>query len=1155
MIHTVRRSSSAIAIILSTAAAALSCDPTPIEVSRSTDSGAGSLRAAISTANGSSSAARIELSAGTYELTRCGADDRNNAGDLDITTNAPITIAAKSGAVVVIRQTCAGERVLDSRGSGLLKLVGVTLTGGTVSAAAGQEARGGALRSVGDVELESAVIRGNSLSGGAATSATVKGGAARGGGAYVGGALKATDSRIESNTANGGPGLYEGAVTAAAGGAEGGGAYVVGPVHLIRTRFDANEALAGVGAGGGNARGGALAQAADSSGAVTLDAATFSGNRAVGGNTSVLCSAEQRGGDASGGAVAVNGVVTGNNVQFTSNSAGGGSGGWGYCSLSTTNAGSARGGALVATKAVTLAASTASQNSSGAGSPTIICKSGGVCEGPPHAIAEGGGVYAGATLAVTGGSYSGNVTSNQGGALFAVGAVTVEGGEFTGNYSASGDLGFVLRAGADATIRGVSIRDNVDPGYGMAFVHDSVTAVGRLTIVRTLIRHNGGVSARAIDTDSVTFASTTWLVAEDATLVNTTVTGPEGGVSVSDRLALDHVTVADSSISAARLATYRSVVLAGSAPACSDGIVIENAEYNWFSDASCALPGATNQQSKAGFFLTPLADNGGPVPTRVPSLASVLVDRIPSSACPVAVDARGIARPQGAGCDIGAVEVAHASGTGATDLAIAFTNPPQSVAFGEAVTWQVTVRNKGPRASVAAALIDVPADVTVRSVNASAGGICTIGSGATGPGAVSCSWNTPLGSGASAVVSVVGEVSVFAASTLAWHAIVAAPQLTEPKADDTAALATAVVSRTGLDLNITTDLNIEDGVKQVQVIVNVTNLGPSVANSTPEAPIQVSFQPAAGVIASSGDLQAVVPGPIHAGQDVYAMSFKVSVSGNTWPTVLGTFELDPGANQLAGSGTLQLVSADLALTAVRAAGVQPAGTPATVRLTVTNNGPGAARKVRVVMNGAAATWSPQVGSVDVSSPNFPVWTIPALAPGQVAVLDGSAPYVEAGWYGMRLYAGVRSEAVDLVRRNDSAELDVNAAPSGTADLLISGITLRNGSSAGTRVVRVNIRNAGASTLVTENTEQISMYLESPGAPQLEARALTPGWVCTTTSTTYCATMAPMASGATASIEYVVQGSPYGGEVGATVRGPSFTPDPNLANNTLFVAMP
>jgi CSLREA domain-containing protein len=59
--------------------------------------------------------------------------------------------------------------------------------------------------------------------------------------------------------------------------------------------------------------------------------------------------------------------------------------------------------------------------------------------------------------------------------------------------------------------------------------------------------------------------------------------------------------------------------------------------------------------------LGPLADNGGRTPTFLPSPTSPVIDVIPSGlagTCPLGgVDQRGVARPMGAGCDAGSVEL------------------------------------------------------------------------------------------------------------------------------------------------------------------------------------------------------------------------------------------------------------------------------------------------------------------------------------------------------------------------------------------------------------------------------------------------------------------------------------------------------------------
>ena len=55
-------------------------------------------------------------------------------------------------------------------------------------------------------------------------------------------------------------------------------------------------------------------------------------------------------------------------------------------------------------------------------------------------------------------------------------------------------------------------------------------------------------------------------------------------------------------------------------------------------------------------LLGPLTDNGGPTQTHALLFGSPAVDVIPTGDCAVATDQRGIARPRGSGCDIGAFE-------------------------------------------------------------------------------------------------------------------------------------------------------------------------------------------------------------------------------------------------------------------------------------------------------------------------------------------------------------------------------------------------------------------------------------------------------------------------------------------------------------------
>jgi hypothetical protein len=102
--------------------------------------------------------------------------------------------------------------------------------------------------------------------------------------------------------------------------------------------------------------------------------------------------------------------------------------------------------------------------------------------------------------------------------------------------------------------------------------------------------------------------------------------------------------------------------------------------WNFVFDRSCGLAGPADITATGDPKLGPLRENGGFGETRVPVVASPVVDRIPAAQCrfrglpdPLAMNARteflaagsaaraahdqrGAPRPLGAACDIGAVE-------------------------------------------------------------------------------------------------------------------------------------------------------------------------------------------------------------------------------------------------------------------------------------------------------------------------------------------------------------------------------------------------------------------------------------------------------------------------------------------------------------------
>lgn len=749
---------------------ATACTPIPtITVNVTSDDGEGSLRAAIDQANRETGASvLIQLPSGTYSLSRCAADDANVGGDLDITRDGQTTIEA-TGPNVIINQTCAGERVLHALGSGKLSLIGVTVAGGSLVASDPSiAARGGGIRTDGDLHLARSVIKNNSSTGapgargeGAAGEA---GGAALGGGVFVGGSLEAIESWIIDNTASGGPGgsiTAAGQAASAGGSAEGGGAYVAGSVAFTTGHIERNQAKGGKGGDvdppdgrtasgdGGSARGGGLAQAATSVAAFSVTRTAVGSNAAVGGDAGGAIATFEHfptgstsgaaAGSAFGGALASAGTLDVKNVTAVSNRAAGGS----TPTCLACAPGASFGGAVAAVRAGSVSNSDFRSNSCTSGtvgecfcSPNLpVCCSGAACQEwdraafcarcgsseycrytfgcpslplpipDPNTIevcgrgvrsqpASGGAVWGGGELQLTGGSYLANaatrgapgyeVVEPESGAVAAVAdlraeAVTVEGNRGVGlstrtalsvknSWIHANDQGLY---GTSVETDGVVVNDHQEWGVWGSTVTLLDTAILGNSIARTTDRGgSGGVWAGTLSATNTTIAQNDGVPfqASTAALVNTTVvgiSGEDGSLNPLNvhSLELDHATLVGVTLWAQQLTTARSVVIAApEASVCpgADGswtIAVSSNGYNWFSDNSCGLRGTGDRQGAAAFALGSLARNGGDVPTMLPGPGSVLIDRIPARACTLASDARGVTRPQGSGCDIGAVEV------------------------------------------------------------------------------------------------------------------------------------------------------------------------------------------------------------------------------------------------------------------------------------------------------------------------------------------------------------------------------------------------------------------------------------------------------------------------------------------------------------------
>jgi len=235
-------------------------------------------------------------------------------------------------------------------------------------------------------------------------------------------------------------------------------------------------------------------------------------------------------------------------------------------------------------------------------------------------------------LTITGGN-----TPSDGGGVNASGPVTATRVSFAGNSSGTIDaVGDVLLV--QSTVSGSSHQDGIivrtQPG-NVKLINSTVT--GNSSPTNAIVGASGGVF-----------------------VVYSTITDNLGTEVLRSANTGDSLPLA--------IELFGSVVLASTdgAPACSidTGADPTSHGYNFSDDDSCNLVSTGDTQGAGNDpLLNAPAANGGLAPTQLPQAASPLLDRIPVAACQadgaagVTTDERGVSRPQGAGCDIGAVEV------------------------------------------------------------------------------------------------------------------------------------------------------------------------------------------------------------------------------------------------------------------------------------------------------------------------------------------------------------------------------------------------------------------------------------------------------------------------------------------------------------------
>jgi hypothetical protein len=389
----------------------------------------------------------------------------------------------------------------------------------------------------------------------------------------------------------------------------------------------------GTNAIGGDGGSGGSGGAVSNSGTLTISDSTLSSNVTGNGNTGGNAPGSNGiggigGSGGSGGAVSNSGTLTIANSTLTGNVTGiGGAGGSGGAIAGIGGGGGSGGGAIVNSGTATITATAISGNVTGhGGTGTSIGGNGG----------DGGGVEAdGGTVTIATSSINGNLTGNGG-----------PGGAIGGTGGAAGGIeNFTTLTLSDSTI--ASNNTGTGGGGGDA----------------------GGLLSDAPATSPVT-------VSDSTVAANTSQSGNGDAIELIDsKLNLVASTVASNEQTGMPAAGSGIDVLSGNTPSTHstltehDTLVATNGSANCaldshstlaslghnlsFPDSSCAHEVSGDPK------LGPLQSNGGPTETMALGAGSAAIDQVPAgdSACASTSDQRGVTRPVGAGCDLGAFEV------------------------------------------------------------------------------------------------------------------------------------------------------------------------------------------------------------------------------------------------------------------------------------------------------------------------------------------------------------------------------------------------------------------------------------------------------------------------------------------------------------------
>lgn len=382
-----------------------------------------------------------------------------------------------------------------------------------------------------------------------------------------------------------------------------------------------------------------------------------------------------------GGGVTNFGTLNVNGVTFSGNASSNCDGGGGISneksgtlnvsnnSTFSGNSAGNRGGGVSNRGTATISGSTFSGNSSGTrgggmdnrGTATVLNvkflnNNAGSYTGIGGGISNGGG----GALTVRNSDFSANKAQTGGGIFNGSGTLIVKGTTFTGNTTTDfGNGAGIANSGGTTTLNNSTLAANSTQYGGGIYVVGGTVNVTNSTFSGNSARSGGGgiyTDSGALNVTNSTF-STNWTAYGGAIYMNAGTLNVTNSTLSGNRGWSDGGAIYNNGSTAT---LYNTIVAnnSGSGSECENNSGTLTADpYNLDIDSSC---GNATTRLFGQIALGPLQDNGGPTQTMALGAGSVALDAGNNAVCsaaPVnALDQRGLARPQGTSCDVGAYE-------------------------------------------------------------------------------------------------------------------------------------------------------------------------------------------------------------------------------------------------------------------------------------------------------------------------------------------------------------------------------------------------------------------------------------------------------------------------------------------------------------------